>query len=138
MLSASRSKTTVLVVEDDAVTRELVAQLLQTGGYDVIAVGAGEHALLILCEMGTEIDWLISKRCLPGLVCGSILADEYHEHHPGRPVLLVSQRDSVNPPLLATAILIPQGDPMRALEVLQALKDPELARMRQFPGTRAA
>jgi CheY-like chemotaxis protein len=138
MLSASRSKATVLVVEDDAVTRELLAQLLQTGGYDVIALSAGEQALLVLCQLGAEIDWLVSKMSLPGLVCGSILADEYHEHHPSRPVLLVSPLTPVDAPSSATAIFISQGAPMRVLEVLQALKSPEPAQVLQFPATRAA
>jgi CheY-like chemotaxis protein len=138
MLSASRSKATVLVVEDDAVTRELLAHLLQTGGYDVIAVSTGERALLVLCQLGVEIDWLVSKASLPGLVCGSILADEYHEHHPSRPVLVISPLNPVDAPSLATTIFIPQGAPMRALEALQALKNPEPAQVLQFPVTKAA
>ncbi len=97
MVSASRSKATVLVVEDDALTRELLAQLLQAGGYDVIATPTGERALLVLCHQGEEIDWLVSKVSLPGLVCGWVLADEYHDHHPGRPALLLSDLDPAAP-----------------------------------------
>lgn len=138
MLFASRSKATVLVVDDDAMMRELLTQLLQAGGFDVIAVEAGEHALLMLCQMGPEIDWLVSKTSLPGLVCRSILADEYHAHHAGRPVLLVAPRDRVHPPMSATAISIPWGDPTRVLEVLRALKNPEPAQIIAFPATRAA
>ncbi|MFL5156848.1 MAG: response regulator, partial [Microvirga sp.] len=82
MLSASRSRATVLVVEDDAITRELLAQLLQTSGFEVMASPNGERALLTLCQQGDEIDWLVSKVSLPGLVCGWILKDEYQSHHP--------------------------------------------------------
>jgi CheY-like chemotaxis protein len=138
MRTASQSKATVLVVEDDALTRELLAQLLQTGGYDVIAAPAGEQALLMLCQLGDEIDWLVSKVRLPGLVCGLILADEYHEHHPCRPVLLVSPLNPTDVPSPATAIYIQQGAPQRVIEVLQALKSPEPAKVLQFPAMRAA
>ncbi|MBB3018820.1 CheY-like chemotaxis protein [Microvirga lupini] len=137
MVSASRSKVSVLVVEDDALTRELLTQLLCAGGFDVIAVPAGDRALLILCHLGEEIDWLVSKVSLPGLVCGWILADEYHEHHPNRPVLLLSDLDPAEKPS-ANAVFIPPLAPMRVLEVLQALKSPEPAQVLAFPITKAA
>ncbi|MEE1655140.1 response regulator [Microvirga sp. CF3062] len=137
MVSASRSKATVLVVEDDALARELLVQLLQAGGFDVIAVTASDRALLILCQQGEEIDWLVSKVSLPGLVCGWILADEYHEHHPDRPALLLSSLDPADKPS-ANAVFIPPVAPMRVLEALQALKSPEPAQVLQFPITRAA
>ena len=34
-----------------------------------------------------RVDWLCTKTELPGLVDGWILADEFHQAHPGRPVL---------------------------------------------------
>lgn len=137
MVSASRSKATVLVVDDDALTRELLAQLLQAGGYDVIATPTGDRALLILCQLGEEIDWLVSKVSLPGLICGWILADEYHEHHPDRPALLLSDLDPAEKPS-ARAVLIPPLAPMRVLEALQAVRSPEPAQVLQFPSTKAA
>ena len=137
MVSASRSKATVLVVEDDALARELLTQLLCAGGFHVIAAPAGDRALLILCQLGEEIDWLVSKVSLPGLVCGWILADEYHEHHSNRPALLLSDLDPAERPS-ANAVFIPPLAPMRVLEVLQALKSPEPAQVLQFPITRAA
>ncbi|MBJ6124199.1 response regulator [Microvirga splendida] len=137
MVSASRSKATVLVVDDDALTRELLTQLLCAGGFDVIAVPAGDRALLALCHLGEEIDWLVSKVSLPGLVCGWILADEYHEHHPNRPALLLSDLDPAEKPS-AHAVFIPPQAPMRVLEVLQALKSSEPAHVLPFPITKAA
>jgi CheY-like chemotaxis protein len=137
MVSASPSKATVLVVDDDALARELLAQLLQAGGYDVIATPTGDRALLVLCHQGEEIDWLVSKVSLPGLVCGWILADEYHEHHSNKPALLLSDLDPAEKPS-ANAVFIPPLAPMRVLEVLQALKSPEPAQVLQFPITKAA
>ncbi|MFC4174043.1 response regulator [Microvirga sp. GCM10011540] len=137
MASASRSKATVLVVEDDALTRELLVQLLHAGGYNVIAEPAGNRALLILCHKGEEIDWLVSKVNLPGLVCGWILADAFHEHHPDRPALLLSTLDPADQPS-ANAVFIPPAAPMRILEVLLALRRPESAQVVEFPTTKAA
>ncbi|MBM1169772.1 response regulator [Microvirga arabica] len=137
MVSTSRSKATVLVVEDDALTRELLVQLLQAGGFDVIAVPAGDQALLALCHHSEEIDWLVSKVGLPGLICGWILADEYHEHHPNRPALLLSSLDPAGR-ASARAVFIPPAAPMRVLEVLQSLQNLEPSQVLQFPTTKAA
>ena len=132
MPSASRPRHTVLVVEDDGISRELIAQVLQTGGFDVIAASTGEQALLALCQEGDEIDWLVSKVKLPGLVCGWLLADEFHTHHPDRPTLLVSPALNRAKMPSARAVFIPPATPMRALEVLKALRTPEAARVRTF------
>jgi len=137
MLSASRSRATVLVVEDDAITRELLAQLLQTSGFEVMASPNGERALLILCQQGDEIDWLVSKVNLPGLVCGWILKDEYQSHHPDRPVLLIAALDPAEIPS-AHAVFVPPASPVRVLEVLQALRGPEAVQVLPFPSSKAA
>jgi CheY-like chemotaxis protein len=137
MLSASRSRATVLVVEDDAITRELLAQLLQTSGFEVMAAPNGERALLTLCHQGDEIDWLVSKVSLPGLVCGWILKDEYQSHHPDRPVLLIAALDPSETPS-AHAVFVPPASPVRVLEVLQALRSPEAAQVLPFPSSKAA
>ncbi|WP_052954865.1 response regulator [Microvirga vignae] len=138
MLSASRSKATVLVVEDDAITRELLTQLLRAGGFEVIATSTGERALLTLCQLGGEIDWLVSKVSLPGLVCGWILTDEYREHHPDRPVLLISPMPDPAKISSEQVVLVPPEAPMRVLEVLQALKNPEPICVLPFRRSKAA
>jgi CheY-like chemotaxis protein len=137
MLSASRSRARVLVVEDDAIARELLAQLLQMSGFEVMASPNGERALLTLCQHGNDIDWLVSKVSLPGLVCGWILKDEYQSHHPDRPVLLISALDPAEIPS-AHAVFVPPASPVRVLEVLQALRSPETAQVLQFPSAKAA
>ena len=137
MLSAPRSRATVLVVEDDAITRELLAQLLQTSGFEVMAAPNGERALLTLCQEGNEVDWLVSKVSLPGLVCGWILKDEYQSHHPDRPVLLIAALDPAEIPS-AHAVFVPPASPVRVLEILQALRGPEAAHVLPFPSSKAA
>ena len=129
MASASRPRHTVLVVEDDGISRELLAQVLQTGGFDVIATSTGERALLTLCQQGDEIDWLVSKVRLPGLVCGWLLADEYHTHHPDRAALLIPHTLNLAKMPSAHAVFVPPATPMRVLEVLKALRTPEATRV---------
>jgi CheY-like chemotaxis protein len=137
MLSASRSRARVLVVEDDAIARELLAQLLQMSGFEVMASPNGERALLTLCQHGNDIDWLVSKVSLPGLVCGWILKDEYQSHHPDRPVVLIAAQDPAEIPS-AHAVFVPPASPVRVLEVLQALQSPEAAQVLPFPSSKAA
>ena len=138
MPSASRPRHTVLVVEDDGISRELIAQVLQTGGFDVIAASTGEQALLTLCQQGDEIDWLVSKVRLTGLVCGWMLADEYHAHHPDRAALLVSPPLTTPKMSSVHAVFIPPATPMKVLEVLKALRAPEVARVHTSSSSQAA
>jgi CheY-like chemotaxis protein len=138
MPSVSRSKATVLVVENDEISRELLAQVLRAGGFDVIATSTGEQALLTLCEHREGIDWLVSKLTLPGLVCGWILADEYRQHHPNRPALLVPEPISAAGMPSAHAVFVPAAAPMRVLEVLKALRSPEPAPALPFRASQAA
>ena len=79
--------TTILVVEDEALARELLVTELQDVGYDVIAVDAGEQALAILRDREREIDWLFTDIRLPGVIDGWRVADEFRLNHPFRPVV---------------------------------------------------
>jgi CheY-like chemotaxis protein len=122
MSFAAPIRPTVLVVEDYAVTRELLAHVLHTGGFTVSAVSSGAQALLTLCEQRKRIDWLVTGLHLPGLVCGWLLADEYHRHHPMRPVLIVSEAIAETGWPAVDAIIVPPFAPMRVLESLKALR----------------
>jgi CheY-like chemotaxis protein len=82
---------TVLVVENNPITRELLGNILQTAGCRVLAVPTGNVGLLLLCQQQAQIDWLVTRVRLPGLVDGWLLADEYHRHNPDRPVVLLSE-----------------------------------------------
>jgi CheY-like chemotaxis protein len=56
---------TVLVVENDRISRELASRVLEKGGYDVIAVGDGEEALEI--APGIAPDLVLMDLGLPGI-----------------------------------------------------------------------
>ena len=79
--------TTILVVEDEAVVRDLLVAELQDVGYRVVAVEAGEDALAILQDRAQRVDWLFTDIRLPGVIDGWRVADEFRLTHPFRPIV---------------------------------------------------
>ena len=77
----------VLVVNDDPEARESVGQALEQAGFAPTLAATGEQGLVRLREWPRRIGWLYTKAELPGLVDGWILAEEFHQAHPSRPVL---------------------------------------------------
>jgi CheY-like chemotaxis protein len=86
-MSSERAPTTILVVEDEAVVRDLLVAELQDVGYRVVAVDSGEKALAILQERTQHIDWLFTDIRLSGVIDGWRVADEFRLTHPFRPVV---------------------------------------------------
>jgi CheY-like chemotaxis protein len=87
MRSPQPKQTRVLVVDPNPMSRQLTIEHLQAAGYDVVSAATGERAFVLLREWPRRIDWLYTAVELPGLVDGWILADEYHQTHPSRPVI---------------------------------------------------
>ena len=77
----------ILIVEDDAVTRAIVVRYFETAGLKVHEAESGEEALAILQQRGRAIDWLFTDICLPGEVSGWIVGAEFNLNHPLRPVI---------------------------------------------------
>ena len=123
----------VLVVENDPITRELLEGILRTGGCQVLAVPTGNAGLLSLCQQRAQIDWLVTKINLPGLVDGWLLADEFHRHHPDRPVILLSEAIAQAECPSIDALLIPATAPMRVLEALKSLVSDETLQLVNSP-----
>jgi CheY-like chemotaxis protein len=78
----------ILIADDNAIVREVVAQWLRAEGHDVVTAETGERAFLALRNWSRPIDWLYARVALPGLIDGWILADEYHDMHRDKPVIL--------------------------------------------------
>jgi PAS domain S-box-containing protein len=81
-------KTTILVVDDDSLVREITAALLQDQGYAVIKAGSGSAALDEL-QGGRRIDLLLVDFAMPGMN-GAEVAQKAHEIRPDLPVLFVT------------------------------------------------
>jgi hypothetical protein len=56
----------------------------------VISVDTGERAFLALRDWSRPVDWLYTRANLPGLIDGWILADEYHDRHPTRALVVAA------------------------------------------------
>jgi CheY-like chemotaxis protein len=88
---------TVLVVEDEAPLRRLVARVLGSLGYKVFVAGSGPEALELLDDLDQPPDLLLSDVILPGGMQGNEVAAAFVERIPGLPVLYVSghARDAI-------------------------------------------
>ena len=94
MLAIPHKSLRILVVQDEAITRELLAHLLRMGGYEVLCADTGERALMTMRKWRGRIDRLFTGIKLPGLVDGWILGDEFRVSNPLRPILYASDADA--------------------------------------------
>jgi DNA-binding NtrC family response regulator len=109
-MSATRSQR-ILIADNNPDVREKLAGCLRARGHDVITAATGERAFLALRDWSHPIDWLYTRAALPGLIDGWILADEYHETHKNRAVVIsgsearISSRGDIilNQPMPPTA-----------------------------------
>jgi signal transduction histidine kinase/CHASE3 domain sensor protein/CheY-like chemotaxis protein len=84
-----RGNETILVVEDDALVRNFVAEQLTGLGYQTVAAADGPAALAII-DNGQPFDLLFTDVILPGGMTGRQLADEVAIRRPGMKVLYTS------------------------------------------------
>jgi putative two-component system response regulator len=79
--------TTILVIDDEPVIRELIAEILADAGYDVVTAVDAEAGLARLEE--TAIELVVSDIVMPGLSGLDLLA-EVGRRRPSLPVVLVT------------------------------------------------
>jgi DNA-binding NtrC family response regulator len=80
---------TILLVEDEARVRKVMAQVLTMGGYDVLESATAEHALAQPQVRLAKLTMLITDVMLPGRT-GRQLASDLHDRVPGIKTILVS------------------------------------------------
>ncbi len=120
VLTAQHLPLRALVVEDDAVTREILVQLLRTGGYEVLAADSGERAFRMMRAWRGRLDLLFTETQLPGLIDGWMLGDEFRQSHPGRPIIYAAGNEtSLTEPQMGAAIV---RKPVPLLDVLALAK----------------
>ena len=79
----------ILLVEDEPLQRELMAESLSLAGYEVTATCTGDEAAILLADRG-GFDALLTDVAMPGRIDGIGLAEHAREVHPDLPVLFVS------------------------------------------------
>jgi CheY-like chemotaxis protein len=83
----------ILLVEDEVLISELIAEVLCARGFHVHAVTAAEEALRYL-DSGSEVDVLFTDINLAGEMDGSVLAERVREKRPELPIVYCSGRYS--------------------------------------------
>lgn len=80
----------ILLVEDEPLIREIMAEVLEEEGFDVTATCTADEAAILLAENGFAV--LLTDVTMPGSIDGIGLAEHAREVHPGLPVVFVSGR----------------------------------------------
>ena len=86
---SSRGSETILIVEDDANLRSLVARVLTGRGYKVHVANAGDSGLAIASDPALHIDAVITDVVMPGMN-GRELVEKLHESRPAMGCLFMS------------------------------------------------
>jgi CheY-like chemotaxis protein len=80
---------TILVVEDDALTRKFVVTQLESLGYNIVSAATGAEALALV-DRGVTFDLLFTDVIMPGGVNGRELAEEMAKRRPLLRILYTS------------------------------------------------
>jgi two-component system, cell cycle sensor histidine kinase and response regulator CckA len=97
---------TVLLVEDDPTTRQLVGILMRRHGYNIIAAASGAQALQLSDEVLASADLLLTDVVMPEGVDGVELAKRLQEKNPDLKVVFMS---GYSAEALAKNIILPEG-----------------------------
>jgi DNA-binding NtrC family response regulator len=79
-----------LIVEDDAMQREMISMLLEESEYEVILCETAEEALLVLDRKGRKLSFLMTDINLAGAMSGAELAAIARTRHPALDVVVTS------------------------------------------------
>ena len=80
---------TVLLVEDSDVVRDVVAKMLEGGGFTVLLASGGEEALALALRGDIPVDLLLTDIVMPEMD-GVELADRMEREHPGVRILFMT------------------------------------------------
>ena len=80
---------TVLLVDDVVEVRRIIAEMLQTGGFQVLEAASGSEALQVSNAHPGDIDLLLTDLIMPGMT-GRMLADRLVLTRPGLSVVFIS------------------------------------------------
>ena len=121
-------RATALIVEDDAMQREMISMLLEESEYEVILCESAEEALLVLDRKGRKLSLLMTDVNLVGPMSGAELAAIAHQRHPALDVVVTSGK-----PLAGQ---LPDGVKFwsKPWAALDALREAEFAQAQQRSG----
>ena len=91
----SAAERTILVLDDEADVRKMVAAMLTSNGYKVLTAENGDNAIKAFKKSKQPIDLLLLDVVSPGM-SGPMVADRIAELQPGLRVLFMSGYGSTN------------------------------------------
>jgi CheY-like chemotaxis protein len=115
--------TSVLVVDDEVLSSQLVAEVLCENGFALHAVEDGEEALRYL-ESGAAVDVLFTDINLAGRMDGSMLAPEVRAQRPELPIVHCSGHyspSSLAPPVSRSIFVRKPYSPADLCRLLERL-----------------
>ena len=133
--AGSPASATVLIAEDEALVRQVIARVLGRAGYTVIEAQDGEQALQMVRRPTAAIDLVISDVVMAKLG-GLDLAKRLTSERPGLPVLLVSgynREEMTDDPSRTISFLRKPFTPGELLEKVSTLLTLSRTHLNQFP-----
>jgi DNA-binding NtrC family response regulator len=112
------SQFVTLLVEDDSLQREVMADLLKDEGYEVVECATGEAAELIIATSGAELRALITDNTLAGSMSGVELAKYARGKYPSMNIIVVSGKQVSQLPIRTTFL----HKPFAPAVLLQAVR----------------
>ena len=85
----------VLLVEDETLIREIMAESLEDAGYAVIQAATGDEAISMIHDGSVQITFLVTDFHMPGDADGAEVAFRLREKWPDAPVVIASGRPDV-------------------------------------------
>ncbi|HET7600975.1 MAG TPA: response regulator [Gemmatimonadales bacterium] len=80
---------TILIVDDEAPLRGVLARQLRAAGFRILEAGNGSEALAVLECRGRPVDLVLADVVMPGMN-GTELADRLLAQDPAQPIVLMS------------------------------------------------
>jgi DNA-binding NtrC family response regulator len=114
------SQFVTLLVENDILQRDLLADLLREEGFEVVECSTAEAAELIVATSGTELRALVTDVNLAGTMSGVELAEYARRKFPRMNVIIISGKPVTRLPAHTTFLQKPFA-PIRVVEAIRSL-----------------
>jgi len=89
-ITVATARKTILVVDDEPDLRDLVSQVLESGGYHVLSAGSGAEALEQWAKRQGDVHLLLTDIVMPDGFSGRMLADRLRSEDPNLRVIYTS------------------------------------------------
>jgi DNA-binding response OmpR family regulator len=85
----------VLLVEDEPLIREIMAESLEDAGFAVVQASTGDEAISVIAGSPRAFSALVTDFHMPGEADGVDVASRIRERWPDMPVVIVSGRPDI-------------------------------------------